>query len=324
MIEVRSLSKVFRVHERAGGLAESIKTFFKRKYRDVPAVTNVSFSIAPGEIVGFLGPNGAGKTTTLKMLAGLLHPTSGEIKVAGFTPKERKREFLTSITMVMGQKQQLNWDLPPEDTFLLNKEIYGVSDADYRARLDRLNQLLSLSDLMTRQTRKLSLGERMKCELTAALLHEPKVLFLDEPTIGLDVNMQQALRHFIASYNQETGATILLTSHYMADVTALCKRVIVINEGKLIFDGDLGAIVEKISLDKAVKLTLSAEIDKATLERYGRIARADGFEAELRIPRGEVAEATAHILAELPVADIAIEDTPIEAVIGQFMQGQQA
>jgi ABC-2 type transport system ATP-binding protein len=323
MIEVRALSKIFRVHERAGGLAESIKTFFKRKYRDVPAVTNVSFSIAPGEIVGFLGPNGAGKTTTLKMLAGLLHPTSGEASVAGFTPRERKREFLTSITMVMGQKQQLNWDLPPEDTFLLNKEIYGVSDADYRARLDRLDQLLSLNELMTRQTRKLSLGERMKCELAAALLHEPKVLFLDEPTIGLDVNMQQALRQFIASYNQETGATILLTSHYMADVTALCKRVIVINEGKLIFDGDLGAIVERMALDKAVRLTLSAETEREKLRRYGRIERADGFEAELRIPRGEVAEATARILAELPVVDITIEDTPVEAVIGQFMEGTQ-
>jgi ABC-2 type transport system ATP-binding protein len=323
-IEVRDLSKHYRVHEREGGLSGSLKAFFRRKYRDVKAVESINFSIVPGEIVGFLGPNGAGKTTTLKMLAGLLHPTSGDCTVLGFTPRERRHDFLRSIAMVLGQKQQLIWDLPPEDTFLLNKEIYGVSDADYARRMGELSQMLSLGELVKRQARKLSLGERMKCELAAALLHGPKVLFLDEPTIGLDVNMQQAVRGFIADYNRATGATILLTSHYMADVTALCKRILVINEGKLVFDGDLLAIVEKMALDKAVKLHFSAAVPRDRLAAYGKVETAEGLEAELRVPRADIAAAAQRILADLPIADIAIEDTPIEAIMGKFMSGDGA
>jgi ABC-2 type transport system ATP-binding protein len=320
-VAVRDLVKHYRVHEREGGLAGSLKAFFRRKYRDVVAVGGISFAIAPGEIVGFLGPNGAGKTTTLKMLAGLLHPTAGEVSVLGFTPKERRYDFLRSIAMVLGQKQQLIWDLPPEDTFLLNKEIYGVSDADYRRRMDELEAMLGLGELFKRQSRKLSLGERMKCELAAALLHGPKVLFLDEPTIGLDVNMQQAVRNFIGDYNRATGATILLTSHYMADVTALCRRILVINEGKLVFDGDLSAIVEQMSLDKAIRLHFSRPVPRQRLAAYGTLERSEGLEAELRVLRGDVAAAAQRILQELPVTDIAIEDTPIEAVIGRFMRG---
>ena len=319
MIEVEGLVKHYQVTKRKGGFAKSLRAFFKRQHETVKAVDGIGFTIPKGEIVGFLGPNGAGKTTTLKMLAGLLYPNAGTISVAGFKPQERRRDFLGTIAMVLGQKQQLIWDLPPADTFLLNKEIYGVSDADYRERIGELTEMLGLAPLATRQARKLSLGERMKCELAAALIHGPKVLFLDEPTIGLDVNMQQVLRDFIADYNRRTGATILLTSHYMADVTALCKRVIVIDRGRLIFDGDFAAILERMALEKAVKLNFSSAVPRERLETYGGITRAEGLEAELRVPRGAVAATAQRILAELPVADIAIEDTPIEAVIGQFM-----
>jgi ABC-2 type transport system ATP-binding protein len=319
MIEVQELVKHYSVTKREGGFGNSVRAFFKRQRETVKAVEGLTFSIQPGEIVGFLGPNGAGKTTTLKMLAGLLYPTSGHCRVAGFLPQERKRPFLGTIAMVLGQKQQLIWDLPPADTFLLNKEIYGVSDADYAERLAELTEMLDLGGLANRQARKLSLGERMKCELAAALIHRPKVLFLDEPTIGLDVNMQQALRDFIADYNRKTGATILLTSHYMADVSALCKRVIVINQGRLLFDGDLAGIMEKMALEKAVKLNFSAAVERARLETYGKVASAEGLEAVLHVPRGAVAGLAQRLLAELPVDDIAIEDTPIETVIGRFM-----
>jgi ABC-2 type transport system ATP-binding protein len=319
MIEVEGLVKHYQVTKREGGFAKSLRAFFKRERETVKAVDGIGFAIPKGEIVGFLGPNGAGKTTTLKMLAGLLHPTAGRLTVAGFKPQDRARDFLGTISMVLGQKQQLIWDLPPADTFLLNKEIYGVSDADYKERIGELTEMLGLAPLVTRQARKLSLGERMKCELAAALIHRPQVLFLDEPTIGLDVNMQQVLRDFIADYNKRTGATILLTSHYMADVTALCKRVIVIDRGRLIFDGDFAAILERMALDKAVKLNFSAPVAREKLEGFGTVNRAEGLEAELRVPRGAVAATAQRILAELPVADIAIEDTPIEAVMGQFM-----
>jgi ABC-2 type transport system ATP-binding protein len=322
MIEVQDLVKHYTVARREGGFGNSVRAFFRRKRETVKAVEGISFSIAPGEIVGFLGPNGAGKTTTLKTLAGLLFPTAGQVRVAGFRPQERKRAFLSTIAMVLGQKQQLIWDLPPSDTFLLNKEIYGVSDADYAERIAELTDMLDLGSLVNRQARKLSLGERMKCELAAALIHRPKVLFLDEPTIGLDVNMQQALRDFIAAYNRKTGATILLTSHYMADVSALCRRVIVINRGRLLFDGDLAAILERMALEKAMKLHFSSAVDRARLDAYGKVAAAEGLQAELHVPRGAVAALAQRLLAELPVADITIEDTPIETVIGRFMSAQ--
>ena len=323
MIEVDRLSKHYVVSKRQGGLKQTVRAFFKRDRATVKAVDDIAFSIAPGEIVGFLGPNGAGKTTTLKMLAGLLYPTFGHIQVAGFRPQDRKREFLGRIAMVLGQKQQLIWDLPPVDTLLLNKEIYGVSDADYAVRIAELTDMLDLGGLITRQARKLSLGERMKCELATALIHRPEVLFLDEPTIGLDVNMQQALRDFIADYNRRTGATILLTSHYMADVVALCRRIIVIDRGRLIFDGDLSAILERMALDKVVKLHFGAPVTREQLAGYGVVRSSEGHEAELGIPRGAVAAVAQRLLGELPVVDIAIEDTPIEAVIGRFMVSER-
>jgi ABC-2 type transport system ATP-binding protein len=325
MIEVTDLTKHYRVHERQPGLMGSLRSFVRRRYREVRAVDAISFEIGKGEIVGFLGANGAGKTTTLKMLSGLLHPTSGTATVAGFTPRQRQREFLCSITMVMGQKQQLIWDLPAEDTFLLNKEIYGVADEIYRQRLADLSDMLELHDLRRRQVRKLSLGERMKCELAAALLHGPQVLFLDEPTIGLDVNMQQALRGFIADYNRRFGATIILTSHYMADVTALCRRIIVIDRGRLIFDGDLRALVERSAIAKILKLRFSAPQTRDRLAAFGTVVACDGLEAELRVPRETVTEVAARLLNDLPVADIGIEDVPVEEVIGRlFQQGGPA
>ncbi len=325
MIEVKDLTKHYRVHERQPGLVGSLRSFVRRRYRDVRAVDAISFGIGKGEIVGFLGANGAGKTTTLKMLSGLLHPTSGTATVAGFTPKQRQREFLCSITMVMGQKQQLVWDLPAEDTFLLNKEIYGVPDDLYRQRLADLSDMLELHDLRQRQVRKLSLGERMKCELAAALLHGPQVLFLDEPTIGLDVNMQQALRGFIADYNRRFGATIILTSHYMADVTALCRRIIVIDHGRLIFDGDLRALVERSAITKLLKLRFDTPQSPERLAQFGTVGACDGLQAELRVPREFVTDVANRLLSELPVADIGIEDVPIEDVIGRlFSQGTAA
>src|SRR5512147_1457087 len=255
-IVVDKLSKTYKVTEREAGFRASVRSFFKRKYRDVHAVQNVSFRIEPGEMVGFLGPNGAGKTTTLKMLSGLLHPTGGKANVLGFTPWELKPDYLRSMTLVMGQRNRLSWDIPAADSFLLNQAIYRISDQDYKATLKELDELLELSPILRKPVRNLSLGERMKCELAAGLLHRPQVLFLDEPTIGLDITAQARIRTFLQEYNRMTGATILLTSHYMADVTALCERVIIIHQGQLKYDGGLAELSRKIAPFKLIGVTL--------------------------------------------------------------------
>ena len=320
VIHIEKLCKDYEVHQKEPGLAGSFRSFFRRKFQIVAAVKDVSFDIAPGEIVGFLGPNGAGKTTTLKVLSGLLYPTSGKVDVLGFTPQERKDEFLKSITMVMGQKQQLAWDLTPGDSFLVNQAIYEVSDADFRRRLGELSEMLELEGVMKKPVRKLSLGERMKCELAAALLHGPKILFLDEPTIGLDVNMQQAVRRFVADYNRSTGAAVILTSHYMADVEALAERVLVIDGGQLVFDGNLSALVAERAPNKVLRLQLSEVVSEQRLASFAVVRKVDGLTAELLAPRGNVAEIAARILNEVPVADIAIDDMPIEEVLGQLFQ----
>ena len=317
MIEVQNLQKHYAVAEKDPGLAGSIRSFFSRKTKTVKAVDGVSFQIEPGEVVGFLGPNGAGKTTTLKMLSGLLHPTGGSARVMGFTPFERRSSFLKAITLVMGQKQQLIWDLPAMDSFLVNQAVYEISDAQFQTTMGEFSTLLDLEGVLKKQVRKLSLGERMKCELAAALLHQPKVLFLDEPTIGLDVNMQVRIREFVAEYNRRFDATVILTSHYMADVTALCKRIIVIDKGHIVFDGDLSSLVERMSTAKIVKLQLEHAVDRATLERHGEVKSLDGLNVELEVPRLEVSRVSARLLAELPVADVTIEDPPIEEVIGR-------
>ncbi len=318
MIEVDGLRKVYRVHEKEAGLRGSIRAFVARTYRDVAAVDGVSFRVAPGEVVGFLGPNGAGKTTTLKVLSGLLHPSDGHVRVAGFEPRRRQAAFLRGITLVMGQKQQLSWDLAAVDSFLVNQAIYEIPDDVYRERLGELTEMLSLDGLLHKQVRKLSLGERMKCELAAALLHRPQVLFLDEPTIGLDVTMQQQVRRFVADYNARHGATVVLTSHYMADVTALARRILVIDHGRLVFDGDLQSLVEARAPERRVRLTLSEAADPAALSGMGAVRRSEGLVLELGVPRADVARTVAVALARLPVVDVAIEDVPIEEIVADL------
>jgi ABC-2 type transport system ATP-binding protein len=315
VISVNSLAKHYQVPTREAGLNAAIKSLVRRTYRAVKAVDGISFSIEPGEVVGFLGPNGAGKTTTLKMLSGLLYPTSGEGRVLGFEPSKRSKDYLRQITLVMGNRNQLTWDLPAIDSFELQRAIYAIPLPDYRRTLDEYIELLDLKDLINKPVRNLSLGERMKVEIAGSLLHRPAVLFLDEPTIGLDVTMQRRIRTFVAEYNRRYGATVLLTSHYMADVEALCRRVIVIHFGRLLFDGDLSQLVERFSAFKTVNVTLSS--GEADLSVYGEVISQQGGRAALRLPKADTPLVTARILAELPVDDLTVEDPPIEDVIEQ-------
>ncbi len=321
VIQVRDLEKVYTVHEKEPGLRGSLASFVRRRKTLVRAVDRISFEIDAGQMVGFLGPNGAGKTTALKMLAGLLHPTDGFVRVGGHIPKERRTAFLKNITLVMGQKQQLLWDLPALDSFLVNQAIYEIPNDEYRATMREFSEILELEGILKKQVRKLSLGERMKCELAAALLHRPRVLFLDEPTIGLDVNMQVRIREFIAEYNRRFNATVILTSHYMADVTALCKRIIVIDKGHIVFDGDLSALVEEAAPGKTVRLELSENVPDERLRFYGKLISREGLFADVLVPRNETSRLAARMLAELPVADVTIEDPPIEGVIGTLFSG---
>ncbi len=316
-IEVDELTKHYKVHRRKPGMLAAIRSLFHREYEIVKAVEGLSFQITPGERVGFLGPNGAGKTTTLKVLAGLLHPTAGKVRVAGFVPQRREGQFLSRITLVMGQKQQLLWDLPPAETFAFNRAIYDVPWPQYRETLAELTKLLDLEALVTKPTRQLSLGERMKCELAAALIHRPRILFLDEPTIGLDVSMQAVMREFIRSYNERFGATVLLTSHYMADVAALCPRVVVIDLGKLLYDGDLNALVKRIRPEKLVSLKLGKPVAASDLARFGKVVEHGDALVKLHISEGALREAVASILATLPVQDLTVEEPPLEEVMRQ-------
>jgi ABC-2 type transport system ATP-binding protein len=316
-ITAERLSKTFRVKVRDPGLRGAFEALLRPRYRDVHAVREVTFRIAPGEIVAFLGPNGAGKTTTLKMLAGLLFPTDGRVEVAGFVPWSGGPEFKRRIALVLGNRQQLVWDLPPEETFQLNRAIYAIDPAAYRERLAELVALLELSDVLDKPVRQLSLGERMKCELTAALLHRPPILFLDEPTLGLDVTAQEAIRRFLTEYRDRHGATVLLTSHYMQDVTAMASRVLIINRGRLLYDGALGALVARIARTKRLELVLGGG-DGVTAEALAAFGTVKSFRfpnAVLEVPRQEAAATSARLLAALPVADLSIEDPPIEDVI---------
>jgi ABC-2 type transport system ATP-binding protein len=319
-IAVHDLTKVYTVHERDAGLGAALRSLVRRKYREVRAVGGVSFEVAAGEVVGFLGPNGAGKTTTLKMLSGLLHPTGGEARVLGHVPWRREKEYLRRISMVMGNRSQLIWDIPAIDSFRVNQAVYRVPEAQYRQTLEELTALLDLKELLNKQVRSLSLGERMKCELAASLLHRPQVLFLDEPTIGVDVTMQTRIRQFIAEYNRAHGATIILTSHYMADVTALCRRVIVIHHGKILYDGSLDALAERIAPYKRIQIDLEADPDGFDLSRFGEVTRREGQKVELQVPKAETPAVTARLLAELPVVDLSVEDPPIEEVIDRVFQ----
>ncbi len=310
---VDRLEKVFDVPEREQGLVAATKGLIRRKTREVRAVDAISFTVGQGEIVGFLGPNGAGKTTTLKMLSGLLHPSGGEGRVLGFVPAKRQRAFLSRITLVMGNRNQLQWDLPALDSYELNRAIYRIPREEFTPMRDDLIELLDIGDLVRKPVRQLSLGERMKAEIVGALLHKPKVLFLDEPTIGLDVTMQKRIRSFVADYNERYGATVLLTSHYMADVEALCKRVVVIHHGRILFDGALSKLAETFAAYKTIGVAL--ENGETDLSRYGEVIHRDGDWITLRVPKAETSAVTASLLAQEQVLDLNVEDPPIEDVI---------
>jgi ABC-2 type transport system ATP-binding protein len=320
MIEVKGLSKSYRVHRRPPGFAAAVRSLFRRTYESVPALSDVSFSIAAGERVGFLGPNGAGKTTTLKILSGLLHPSSGAVTVAGYSPQQRAVPFLKTVTLVMGQKQQLLWDLPPADTYAMNRALYDLPKAEADATLKELVELLDIGALIGKPTRQLSLGERMKCELAAALLHRPKVLFLDEPTIGLDVSMQARMRDFIRDYNQRHGATVMLTSHYMEDVAALCPRIVVIDKGHLVYDGDLRGLARRIRPEKRVTIKLAAPAPAELLARAGQVVSHTDAAAVLAVPAERLNEALQALLGALAVSDLSVEDPPLEEVMREMFQ----
>jgi ABC-2 type transport system ATP-binding protein len=323
IISVRNLNKTYTAHKKAPGLKNSIKSLFHREKILIPAVKDVSFEIQPGELVGFLGPNGAGKTTTLKMLSGILYPTSGEATVLGHTPWKREKAYQKQFSLVMGQKNQLWWDLPAMDSFLLNKVIYEVPEEQFTAVIDKLAALLDIRDVLDIQVRKLSLGQRMKCELIAALLHQPKILFLDEPTIGLDVVSQQAIREFIREYNEEFGTTIVLTSHYMQDVEALCKRVIIIDHGVIMYDGALADLVKKYTTTKLLTLTFQSPVDTKSFAKFGTVRESTPTRVVLEVPKMEHQKVAGTLLTSYPVEDILIGEVEIEEVIRNlFTQSQ--
>jgi ABC-2 type transport system ATP-binding protein len=320
IIVANDLSKVYPVAVKEPGLKGTLKHFLRRTYRSIKAVQGVSFQIEAGEVVGFLGPNGAGKTTTLKMLTGLIHPSSGRVKVARHIPFKREKAFLQDITLVMGQKQQLLWDLPAMDSLRINAAVYDISDKEFHHRVGELTEMLSLEDKLNQPVRKLSLGERMKTELLAALLHRPKVLFLDEPTLGLDVNAQVGVRDFLRDYNQRYQATILLTSHYMADITALCQRVLLIHQGQLIYDGSLEGLLDRFAPYREVQLELAYPVPKDKLLSYGEVEAVEGTQVRLLVRREELTGTISRILADLEVLDLTITEPPVEEVIGRVFR----
>ena len=322
-ILVENLSKTYRIPVRPEGLRASVNSLLHPTYSDVQAVRDIQFSVAAGEMVGFIGPNGAGKTTTLKMLSGLIHPTAGDVTVLGYVPWKRDPAYLRRISIVMGNKSQMLWDIPPMDSFRVLSEIYNVPVKEFHQTLDEIITLLDMQELLTKPVRNLSLGERMKCELAASLLYRPAVLFLDEPTLGLDVSMQLRLRKFLAEYNQRSGVTVILTSHYMADVIALCPRVILIHQGSLIYDGELNELARKLAPFKLLRLSLFEErnVDPHALPNGVEITEQDGFSLTLRVPRADAPAITAELLQTLPVADLTVEDPPIEVVIDQIYSG---
>jgi ABC-2 type transport system ATP-binding protein len=324
VIEVRDLSKTYRVSERQPGLAASLRSLARKKYRFVEAVRRINFTVEKGEIVGFIGPNGAGKTTTMKLLSGLLHPTAGTASVLGCIPWRREPAYLRRISMVLGNKSQMLWDIPPLDTFEVLREIYRVPKTTFQMTLEELVDLLEMEDLLYKPVRNMSLGERMKCELVAGLLHHPEIMFLDEPTLGLDVSMQGRLRNFLKAYNARYPVTVILTSHYMADVLALCSRVILIHHGDLIYDGELKCLAEKLAPFRLIKLTLAngsmATMNNIPLPSGSEIIYHENGDLHLRVRRGDTPAAAASLLNNLPIADLFIENPPIEVVIDQIYQ----
>lgn len=320
IIIAKNLSKFYPVAIKEPGIKGTLTHFFSRTYRNINAVQDISFEIAPGEVVGFLGPNGAGKTTTLKMLTGLIHPSTGTVKVAGHIPFRRQEMFLQKITLVMGQKQQLIWDLPALDSLRINAAVYNIPDKEFKHRVGELAEMLSLEGKLTQPVRKLSLGERMKAELLAALLHRPQVLFLDEPTLGLDVNAQVSVRDFLKEYNQLYQATVLLTSHYMADITALCERVLLIHQGKLMYDGNLDELLENFAPYREIYVELAQPLPAEKLMSYGDIQLLEGRTVRFIVQREALTRTVSRILADLEVLDLTVTEPPVEEVIGRVFQ----
>ena len=319
-MRAEGLCKSFRVADKQPGLSGTVQHLLRRRYRQVEAVRELSFAIQPGEMVGFLGPNGAGKTTTLKMLSGLIHPSAGRLEVAGCLPQRRQERFLQQITLVMGNRQQLIWDLPPLDSLRVNAAVYGIAESEARRRITALAEMLELGEELHRPVRKLSLGQRMKAELLAALLHQPAVLFLDEPTLGLDVNAQARVRDFLADYNRRTGATVLLTSHYMGDITALCDRVLLIHQGELFHDGPLEALTNRLAPCRQVRLELQQIVPVEALTPYGELESYQGHQVRLLIARERLTEQVGALLANFPVVDLEVNDPPIEELIGALFR----
>lgn len=321
-IQVKNLRKVFRTRVKEDGLLSSIRSLIAPKFKEKNAVRDISFSIEKGELVGFIGANGAGKTTTLKMLSGLLYPTSGSVRIMGFEPFERKTEFLKNISLLMGQRRQLWWDLPVIDSLKLNKEIFEVTDNDFQKTLQELGSMFDATKLYDEPPRTLSLGERMKCELIASILHKPKVLFLDEPTIGLDIVMQRQVRDFIKEFNSRYKSTIILTSHYMEDVKELCRRVIIINTGEIVYDGALVDLTKSVGDFKLLTIMFTHTVEKESLSKYGVIESHSASRAVIRVASGQVRIVSAAIFSELPIDDIAINEASMEDVIRGIFAGK--
>ncbi len=320
-IEVADLRKTYRVYKKAEGLFASVKGLFSRKYDPVHAVGGVSFQIESGEMVAFLGPNGAGKTTTLKLLSGLIHPTSGTATVLGHVPWKRENAYRRRFSLVMGQKNQLWWDLPAQESFRLHKEIYRIDGARFDRRLDELTELLDMKEFVGQPVRELSLGQRMRMELIAALLHSPEVLLLDEPTIGLDVVSQRKVQEFLKYYQAERGITVLLTSHYMKDVEALCRRAVVINKGLVVHDGPLEEILDRFSRHKILVLTFAGEIPGG-LDRFGRVVETIGPKVKLEVDRGRIREILSGVLEQFAVEDVVVQERPLEEVIAELFTSE--
>ncbi len=323
IIEVRGLTKSYRVYKKREGLGESVKGLFRREYKEVEAVKGIDLDVGQGEFVAFLGPNGAGKTTTLKLLSGVINPTSGSASVMGFTPWQRKNEYRRRFALVMGQKNQLWWDLPAQESYRLHQQIYGVPKDQFTATMDELTDLLDVRRLLGQPVRELSLGERMKMELIAALLHSPEVLFLDEPTIGLDVIAQHNIQQFLRFYQQKRKITILLTSHYMKDIAALCKRVVIIAGGRIEYDGSLSGIIDRFSGLKIVTLQF-AEGHRPDLSGIGEVLDETWPKAKIRVARADVPRVLAEVLRDNPIEDVAVEDLPLEDVIAELFRESSA
>jgi ABC-2 type transport system ATP-binding protein len=324
VIEALGLTKTYRVYQKREGLFGAVRGLFRREYKEVHAVEDVHFAIEPGEMVAFLGPNGAGKTTTLKMLSGLIYPTRGQARVLGFVPWERADAFRRRFALVMGQKNQLWWDLPAADSFHLHREIYSLPHDQFTQTLGELTEMFGVKELTRQPVRELSLGERMKMELIAALLHRPQLLLLDEPTIGLDVVAQVTIQKCLKEYNATRDVTMLLTSHYMRDVEALCKRVLVITHGKLLYDGPLSGITEQFGRAKLVKLHFEGETTPDDLDRFGEVASRQGPVAELKVDRWRVAEALAAVLDRYTLIDVSVQDPPLDQVIAKVFEEGRA